>query len=289
MVVYLDLTFFLNALTDLAALSATAKLSGLPLRRRRLLGASVLGGGYGAPCLLPPLPFAGGLLPQAGAAMALVWIAFRRRDAFFRQLLLFWLLSCAMGGALLAAARLWQRGAGAAAVLSQLNWRVFLLAGGGCYLLLSVIFRGGARHALAGELVPCAVQRAGKGVRLQALLDSGHTLTDLATGAPVLIAEAAALEELWTPAEARVLTQLGERGAPWCLSHLEEPGGFRLLPYRAVGVEQGMLLCFTADSAAVGGKNLGPTTVALSPTAVSSEGGYAALWSGKEGGTSYAP
>ena len=157
------------------------------------------------------------------------------------------------------------------------------------YLLLSVIFRGGARHALAGELVPCAVQRAGKGVRLQALLDSGHTLTDLATGAPVLIAEAAALEELWTPAEARVLTQLGERGAPWCLSHLEEPGGFRLLPYRAVGVEQGMLLCFTADSAAVGGKNLGPTTVALSPTAVSSEGGYAALWSGKEGGTSYAP
>lgn len=289
MVVYLDLTFFLNALTDLAALSATAKLSGLPLRRRRLLGASVLGGVYGAACLLPPLTFAGGLLPQAGAAMALVWIAFRRRDAFFRQLLLFWLLSCAMGGALLAATRLWQRGAGAAAVLSQLNWRVFLLAGGGCYLLLSVIFRGGARHALAGELVPCAVQRAGKGVRLQALLDSGHTLTDLATGAPVLIAEAAALEELWTPAEARVLTQLGERGAPWCLSHLEEPGGFRLLPYRAVGVEQGMLLCFTADSAAVGGKNLGPTAVALSPTAVSSEGGYAALWSGKEGGTSYAP
>ena len=250
MVVYLDLTFFLNALTDLAALSATAKLSGLPLRRRRLLGASVLGGVYGAACLLPPLTFAGGLLPQAGAAMALVWIAFRRRDAFFRQLLLFWLLSCAMGGALLAAARLWH---------------------------------------LAGELVPCAVQRAGKGVRLQALLDSGHTLTDLATGAPVLIAEAAALEELWTPAEARVLTQLRERGAPWCLSHLEEPGGFRLLPYRAVGVEQGMLLCFTADSAAVGGKNLGPTAVALSPTAVSSEGGYAALWSGKEGGTSYAP
>ena len=287
MVLYPDLVFLLNGFTDLLALSATAKLSGLPLRRRRLLGAAALGGLYGALCLLPPLAFAGGFLPQAGAAMALVWIAFRRRDTFFRQLLLFWLLSCAMGGALLAAAQLWQSAPGAA-VLGRLNWNIFFLAGGTCYLLLSVIFRGGARHALAGELVSCQVERAGKCVRFQALLDSGHTLTDLTTGAPVLVAEAAALAELWTSEEAHVLALLGEKGPIWCLAHLEDMGSFRLLPYRAVGVEQGMLLCFTADSVTIGKGRRGPTPVALSPTPVSSEGGYAALWSGNEGRNGHA-
>ena len=280
-VLYPDLAFFLNSLTDLLALSATAKLAGLPLRWRRLLAAALLGGVYGAACLLPPLAFAGGLLPQAGIAMALVWIAFRRKETFLRQLLLFWLLSCAMGGALMALPQLLQNGSGTK-ILKKLNWKVFFLAGGTCYFLLSVSFRDGARHAIAGELTSCMIGRAGKTVRLRTLLDSGHTLTDPATGGPVLIVEAAALESLWTPAEAPILASLTEQGAAWCLARLEGRGHFRLLPYRAVGVDRGVLLCFTADSVAVGNKNYGPTAVALSPGAVSSEGGYAALWSGKD-------
>lgn len=286
-VLYPDLAFFLNSLTDLLALSATAKLAGLPLRRRRLLGAAALGGVYGAACLLPPLAFAGGLLPQAGIAMALVWIAFRRKETFLRQLLLFWLLSCAMGGALMALTQLMQSDTGTD-ILEKLNWKVFFLVGGICYFLLSVVFRDGARHAIAGELSPCMIERAGKKVRLRALLDSGHTLTDPATGGPVLIVEAAALEDLWAPAEARILRSLGEQGPAWCLAHLEEPGNFRMLPYRAVGVDCGMLLCFTADSVTVGKERYGPTAAALSPGAVSSEGGYAALWSGNEGRQNHA-
>lgn len=286
-VLYPDLAFLLNSLTDLLALSATAKLAGLPFRWHRLLGAAALGGVYGVLCLLPSLAFAGGFLPQAGTAMALVWIAFRRKDTFLRQLLLFWLLSCAMGGIIMALTQFLQNGTGRA-ILQNLNWKVFFLAGGTCYFLLSVIFRDGARHAISQELSACVIERGGKRIRLRALLDSGHTLTDLATGTPVLIAEAASLEGLWAPAEAQILKSLGEKGPVWCLSHLEGLGNFRLLPYRAVGVDQGMLLCFTADSVTVGNRNYGPTAVALSPGTVSSEGGYAALWSGNEGRTNHA-
>lgn len=53
--------------------------------------------------------------------------------------------------------------------------------------------------------------------------------------------------------------------------------GFRLLPYRAVGVGSGMLLALKADAVKVGKTDYGSILVALSPTPVSDGGGYQAL------------
>lgn len=52
---------------------------------------------------------------------------------------------------------------------------------------------------------------------------------------------------------------------------------FRLLPYRAVGVEYGMLLAVRTDRVELGGRKLEGLLVALSPTPVSDGGGYQAL------------
>ena len=52
---------------------------------------------------------------------------------------------------------------------------------------------------------------------------------------------------------------------------------WRLLPYRAVGVDHGLLLAVRVDRAMVGGEDYGPILVALSPTPLSDGGGYHAL------------
>ena len=285
MVVYVDIAFLLNCLTDGAALYVTGRLSGLPVGKKRLLAAALLGGTYGALCVLPGW---GGLafFPlQAAVAAGLVWLAFGKRGAFLRQLLLFFILSCALGGALVAGGRLLESGDGLA-VLARLDWRVFFLAGGICFIVLSVVFRGGARHAVAGELCRCTLERRGRRAELTALLDTGHTLTDGVTGRPVLTAHWEALEPLWTLEERAILSRLERDGGTACLEKLG--GGFRLLPYQAVGVSGGLLQCFQAERAMIDGKLIGPVTVALSPSAVSDGGGYAALWgggSGKEAGS----
>lgn len=281
MVVYLDIAFVLNCLSDALALYVTALLSGLPVRKRRLLGASLLGGTYGALCALPGMVPAAALLPQLAVAAALVWLAFGRQGAFLRQFLLFFLLSCTMGGALLAAGRLVKNGGGLESLV-QLNWKVFFLVSGICFLLLSVVFRGGARHAVAGQICPCAVERRGRRAELAALLDTGHTLSDGLTGEPVLTVHWAALSPLWTDREREVLSRLEGEGAASCLERLGPGSGFRLLPYRAVGVSSGLLLCFRADRVVLDGRERGGVTVALSPTEVS-EGGAAALWGGETG------
>lgn len=285
MVVYVDIAFLLNCLADGAALYVTGRLSGLPVGMRRLLAAAVLGGTYGALCVLPGLGVLASFLPQMAAAAGLVWLAFGKRGAFLRQLLLFFILSCALSGALVGAQTLAAGGrlleSGGLAVLSRLDWRIFFLAGGICFLVLSVVFRGGARHAVAGELCQCTLERQGRRVTLTALLDTGHTLTDGLTGRPVLTVHWAALEPLWTAEEKEVLSCLERDGGAACLEKLG--GGFRLLPYQTVGVSGGMLLCFQAERAVIGGKVIGPVTAALSPTAVSDGGGYAALWGGESG------
>jgi len=51
----------------------------------------------------------------------------------------------------------------------------------------------------------------------------------------------------------------------------------RLLPYRAVGVERGLLLAFRADQAVWGGQERKDILVALSPTPLTDGGGYGAL------------
>ena len=171
MVVYLDLAFFLNSAADALALYVTARLAGLPVRRLRILAAAVLGGAYGAACLLPPLAPAAGFLPQAAVAAGLTLLAFGRRGPFLRRFLLFYLLCCTLGGAMTALSQLLTP-YGGLGTLARLNWKVFFLVSVSCYILLSLAFRGGARHALAGELRRCELRRGDRRAELTALLDT---------------------------------------------------------------------------------------------------------------------
>ena len=279
---YPDLTFLLNSLTDLLALSATARLAGLPLRWKRLLAAAILGGLYGVICFFPFAAAASHMAVQVLVAACLIWIAFGPSSFFLRQLLLFWLLSCTMGGILLAADTFFQDGIRLEA-LKKLNWKVFLLVSIFCYFFLSVVFRGSARHGMRGELLRCSIVFRGRETSFMALLDTGHTLTDGLTGDAVLTVEAAALETLWTSPEKPLLARLPIKGAPWCLEQLGAGCPFRLLPYQAVGIDNGLLLCFKADKAIIAGQEYHHLTVAISPTPVSDGGGYCALWGGREG------
>ena len=242
MIVYLDMAFLLNCMTDALALYVTAQLSGLPVRTKRLLAASLAGGTYGALCALPGLRFAASFFPQFAAAAGLVWLAFGRREAFLRQFLLFFMLSCTMGGVVVA-----------------------------------------VRHQLAGQLCRCRVEWRGASAQFAALLDTGHTLTDGLTGRPVLTVHYAALEPLLAAGEREILSHLERDGAAKCLERLGAGSGFRLLPYQAVGVSGGLLLCFRADRVMFDSGEWKGLTVALSPTAVSDGGGYSALWGGETG------
>ena len=115
----------------------------------------------------------------------------------------------------------------------------------------------------------------GKEIHLTALRDTGNTLTDPATNRPVVVADYSAIK-LCLPQQAdpshpvESIRQLHTAGVKGC----------RLLPFRAVGTEMGLLLAVRADSVSADGRPLGPLLVALSPGPVSDGGGYQGLIGG---------
>ena len=105
-------------------------------------------------------------------------------------------------------------------------------------------------------------------------------LPDPATGEPVLVAR-------WQVA-ARLLPELG-----LTKSQFEDPGALlvrlgtvkptlrlRLIPFRAVGTEGGLLPALTLDRITEDGKPVATRLVAFSPTELSDGGGYEALCQG---------
>ena len=278
-VVYIDALFLLNLLVNYLLLLAAAKLAGEPLRRLRLAAGAALGGLYAAAIFFPGLGFLTHPLCKLGAAVLMLLTGFGGSRRLLRVTLVFFGLSCAFGGGIFAIGLLGGRGLTLrnGVLYSVMDLRILLLSAAVCYAVLTLVFRRTARHGRR-EVLPAVLILEGRRVAVNALVDTGNTLTDPVTGRPVMVAEGSRLSPL-LPGE-RVLDENALRDPVGTLERLSRGGRgrrFRLLPYQAVGVECGMLLALRLDDARVGAEDYGGILVALSPNPVSDGGGYSAL------------
>ena len=282
-VIYLDSVFVLNGLMDYLLALCAARLAGIPLRRGRYLLAGLLGGAYAAAVFLPGLGFLSGLPAKLAAGALLALAAYGGEAKLMRLTLLFFAVSCAMAGCVLGLGLLAGGGVPMAGGVfyTDVDARVLLISAGAAYLVLSVVFRASARHGVQGELVEVRVRILGRTAALTALCDTGNSLRDPATGAPVLVAGLGRLDGA-LPREVRAL--LTEETLAHPASVLEQVARAapalrpRLVPYRAVGVSGGLLLAIRSDWTEAAGERYDGLTVALAPTELGP--GHSALWGG---------
>ena len=284
MVIYVDTLFLLNGMVDYLLLLASARLAGEPLFRVRFALGAVFGGLYAVAIFLPGLAFLVRPPCRLAAAVLMVLLAFWRSRRLLRQMVIFFALACAFGGGVLAIGLLGGRGLtlSGGVLYSGMDLKIVLLSAAGCYGVLTLVFQRAGRHTSAsGELRRVCLTLGDRQVNLTALVDTGNTLTDPATGRPVLVAEADKIEELLPPGVRPGSAEL--RDPAGVFERLNDPWRrrFRLVPYRAVGVEQGLLLALRLDNVQVGEEEQGPMLAALSPTPVSDGGGYQALIGGE--------
>lgn len=262
MTVYIDSLFLLDFIIDYLLLLLTGKVTGSPLVRWRLFLSAALGGIYSVLCVISGLSVLIHPLLKLAAAVFLVLLAYGHCRHLLRCTLVFLTLSAALGGGLYALSLI----AG-----NPLPFTVpsLLFFSAVAYAVLSVAGRKLTRHA-PSEFRKISIRLGSRSVCLTALVDTGNTLADPISGQGVLVAEGDALTPLLPP-------QADYRHPTQCFENLPDPGRFRLLPYRSVGVDGGLLLAVRTDSLMVNGKPFPNRLVALSPTPVSDTGTYQAL------------
>ena len=280
-VIYLDTLFGLNALMDYLLLLASARLAGEQMYRLRMALGALLGGAYAAASVLPGMGFLTHPACKIGSAVLMVVVGLGSSRRLLRQIVIFFALACTFGGGILAITLLGGQGLllGQGIVYSGMDLKIVLLSAAGCYAVLTLVLGRVGRHSAAsGEVVSARLRLGDREVAIPTLVDTGNTLSDPVSGRPVIVVDADNLDPLFPKgsgfareeltAPDRILQRLNS--GQW-------RGRFRLLPYRAVGVECGLLLAVRLDQVRINGVDRGTMLAALSPTPVSDGGGYRAL------------
>ena len=288
-VVYVDSVFVLNGIMDYLMLLGTARLAGVPLRRRRCLLGAILGGAYAVAVFLPELGFLAAGPVKVAAGVLLSVAVFGGQAHLLRLTVLLFAVSCAMAGCVLGLGLL----TGGVPVVNGIFYtdadaRTLLLGATAAYAVLAWIFRAAARHRVRKDLLAAKVCLGDAVVPLTVLLDTGSALSDPVTGEAVLVTAPGALDRA-LPEKVRKLLTREALARPadvleqLCRAAPQLHGS--LLPYRSVGVRGGLLLTVRCRWLEIGGIRYRGILAALAPSPLGD--GYQALWGGQVRGGRY--
>ena len=276
--VYIDEVFFVNAAVDFLLLKTALSVTGGGVRPWRLWAGAGFGGLAAAAACVPTLGWLGRLpgavLPFAGLSV----LCFGWRGRAWKSWLWFFCVCCGFAGLALAICGLlrvpaFSRGG---VVYYRVTGRLLVLLAGAVFAAVRLSLDCYARNR-GRELVRLELTLAGKSLSCLALRDTGNALSDPATGEPVLVARWQIAARLLPDLE---LTREAFEDAAGLLVRLgsECPAlRVRLIPFRAVGTDGGLLPALTMDRITEDGRQVSTRLVAFSSTELSDGGGYEAL------------
>ena len=254
--IYLDLVMGLNFFVDFFLLLGADQLAGQGGSGARCAAGAALGAVYGGLCLIPKLRFLG-IMPVRMAILVLMGsLAYGMGIAGGKRMLIFLLLTLALGGI---SAGLGAGGGVSAAVCAAGIWALCVL--------------GGEKKGSCGY-IPVEINWEGKSIRVVALPDTGNGLKDPVTGESVLVLGP---EEAW---ELLGLAECSLRNPMQTLVSRPELK-LRLIPYRSVGCG-GMLVGKRFDDVKLGRKQCS-VLAAFAPEQIGSRDGFQALAGGMLG------
>lgn len=240
-------------------------------RTLRLWSGAALGALYAIFAYFPSVAFMCGFLGKLLLAGLIVYITYGAKTIkeYLSGVAVFYMASFAFGGAVYALMDIFGEGDSNAS-LKLLTGAVAL-----SFVVITAITRQYARKvAKERHFADITATLFGKQAAFRALTDTGHSLTDPISGGPVIIAQLDAVDSL-LPKDYRDDLQNGV-----ALPETSDDifgSRIKLIPFRSLGQDKGMLPGFRPDSITADGISVEHATIAIYKGKISSDDTYSAL------------
>lgn len=193
-VIYIDVLITLNIIIGWLLILAASKILRVPPTPFRLLFASFLSGVYSLLILAPEMMFTLSLLIKLILSVSIVAVAFKPTTlkALVRYIAAFFLVNFTFAGIMMAIYMLFKPSGmtyNNGAVYFNFSFLTLLACAGISYLLVSLFGLYLKRKSTDGDLYDVKIETDGKSVSAKGLLDSGNSLFDSFSGAPVIISD----------------------------------------------------------------------------------------------------
>lgn len=266
MEIYLDIVILENIVINYLILLVTSRFSKNRTSSLRLFLGSVAGAAYLVlMILLPDTKVYATLLSKflLSVGMVAITFSFRKLSVFLKTLALFYATTFIFAGAAFALmffSKDWGiiRNGVLITPLSFIDakWSELLLAVAVALIIFHVI-----RDALQSKfikeklLVNISIAMGNKSIELPALVDTGNSLHDPLTKLPVVVVEFSAIKDLLPDDIKSIFEQNNENDLNSVTSTISSSNWFtrfRLIPFKSLGRENGMMIGFRPDYIEIG-------------------------------------
>lgn len=257
MYVYLEYLLVENAIINFIILYVTKMFTRTKTSKIRLFIASLLGSLYTFYIFFPSAQFMGRLIFKFAVSVLMIVIAFcpERFNIFLKLISGFYLISFIFAGTTMGLHYILSSNL----VLSNISFGTseelirFLVIGIGlAIILIKYLFKyHRLRMNKENFLTRVTINLNNKKVNLVALIDTGNSLKEPITQKPVIIAEYNAIEPILPERLRKLYTEKKEFDLNFIAKLMEEIGNeikLRLIPYKSIGNENGILIGFKPDS-----------------------------------------
>lgn len=290
MIVYAEYVFFENFIMNFIILSLTSKFSKYPTKTSKLLISSSISALYAFIIFFPYLHFLFSILMKIACSMLIIVITFtpyKFRD-FFKLLGMFYLITLVFGGAGFAMFYLTSFNgiiSNGIFYIGDISIKNIFIACGVGYILINFCW-GYIQKQLSKEKILMNIQITLDGIvaEVMGIVDTGNSLIDPISQYPVIIVEYDAILQI-LPEEVQKIFNSSDKPdfaqMPLFLNGSSWITRLRMIPYNALGTENGMLLGFKPDYVHIGGeedmKDIKEIIIAIYDRKLSKAGEYSAL------------
>lgn len=272
MVIYVDSLILLNLIVNYLLLLAAAKISGVIFSRIRLLLAAAFGALYAAAVLFPGFYFLSGLAGKTVMCFVMTSIAFGLNKKTVKLALMTWGISLAFAGAAIVVSLM---GGNLLANISVLyvpvDMKTLLLVTAAVYVVLSYVYKKTASR-FSRSLGIAEISALGNQVHLKYLSDTGNSLTDPMTNAPVTVATMDVLKRISGVEPDNDPVMLLQK-----LKSRYPEAKTRLIPFSTIGNSGGLMLALKCESIKLDGSEIKGGLLAFTPNKISDDGSYEAI------------